>query len=351
MLRHLIMDGYPRALGPGFASLVHLSHLSFSSGTDEAFCSMSSEIPPEFFAHLNTKQQLTINMSACSFESIPPQLFQFLPTIHNLDLSLNEDLLIEGFEKASEGLQNSTLSVLNITYIVKPWVHLTEIKNSTFRFLKHTKLKILVVEDNKILNVDPQAILDLPKTMEYISFQGNKISSAFCLLTFLHMTNLRIAKISRQLRYNRANNNITLTDFQNLNSLRNRNYNSTTATLRPNISEHPELLPKVLRNTLNPEARYRKDNSAFSFTTENTKVKDFCEDLYLTPRHSHKHLRSSPLPLPLPKSLEEMYASDIKASYDIPRIQFFNNRVLKYLDYSLNDIKCFGGPVYGVPNL
>ncbi|GFN97169.1 slit homolog 1 protein [Plakobranchus ocellatus] len=353
MLRHLIMDGYPRALGPGFASLVHLSHLSFSSGFYEAFCSMYSEIPREFFAHLNTKQQLTINMSACSFKSIPPQLFKFLPTIHNLDLSLNDYLLIEGFEKASEGFQNSNLSVLNITHIVNPWVDLTEIKNSTFCFLKHTKLKVLVVEDNKLGNVDPKAIFDLPNTMEYISFQGNKISNADAILSFLHMTNLKIAKISRQLRYNRDDKNIAHTDLQNLKGLRNRNYNSTTATLKANISEHPEVLPKVLRNTLTLEARYRGDNSAFSFTTQNTNVKDFCEDLYLTPHHSHKQkrLRSSPLPLPLPKSLEELYASDIKASYDIPRIQFFNNRVLKYLDYSLNDIKCFGGPVYGVPNL
>ncbi|GFO26547.1 toll-like receptor 4 [Plakobranchus ocellatus] len=349
MLRHLIMDGYPRALGPGFASLVHLSHLSFSSGTDGAFCSMHSEIPPEFFAHLNTKQQLTINMSACSFESIPPQLFTFLPTIHNLDLSLNEDLLIDGFEKASEGLQNSTLSILNITHLVNMWVQYTEIKNSTFRFLKHTKLNILVVEDNNIIHIDPQAVLDLPNTMEYISFEGNKVSNAYFLLSCLHMTNLKIAKLSRQLRYKREN--IGHRDLKILNTVRNRNYILTTAKLKANISHDPEPRTEVLRNASNLEARYRGDNSAFSVLTENTNEKDFCEDFYLTSRHSHKHLRSSPLPLPLPNSLEELYASDIKASYDIPRVQFLNNRVLKYLDYSLNDIKCFGGPVYGVPYL
>ncbi|GFO08969.1 toll-like receptor 4 [Plakobranchus ocellatus] len=350
MLRHLIMDGYPRALGPGFASLVHLSHLSFSSGTDEAFCSMHSEIPPEFFAHLNTKQQLTINMSACSFESIPPQLFTFLPTIHNLDLSFNEDLFIEGFEKASEGLQNSNLSVLNITHIIRPWVHLNEIKNSTFRFLKHTKLKILVVEDNDILKVDPQAVFDLPNTMEYISFQGNKISIAFPLLTCLHMTNLRIEKISRQIGHIRPHKNSSHISAKS-EQFKGGNYDSTTATLKANVSRHPQLLPKVLRNRVNLESRYGGNNSAFSLTFKNTNVKDFCEHSDLTPRHLHKHLGSSPFPLPLPKSLEELYASDIKASYDIPRIQILNNRVLKYLDYSLNDIKCFGGPVYGVPNL
>ncbi|GFO26548.1 insulin-like growth factor binding protein, acid labile subunit [Plakobranchus ocellatus] len=282
MLRHLIMDGYPRALGPGFASLVHLSHLSFSSGTDGAFCSMHSEIPPEFFAHLKTRQQLTINMSGCAFESIPPQLFKFLPTIHNLDLSFNYFLLIEGFEKASEGLQNSTLSILNITHIVNSWVQHTEIKNRTFRFLKNTKLNILVVEDNNIINIDPQAVLDLPNTMGYASVEGNKISSAYFFLSSLHLRNLRIAKISRQLRYHTADNNTALTDHQNLNGFRNRNYISTTAKLKANISHDNE----PLRNTSNLEARYRGDNSAFSFTTENTNVKDFCEDLYLRTRHS-----------------------------------------------------------------
>ncbi|GFO26552.1 toll-like receptor 4 [Plakobranchus ocellatus] len=351
MLRHLIMDGYPRALGPGFASLVHLSHLSFSSGTDEAFCSMHSEIPPEFFAQLITKQKLTINMSFCSFESISPQLFKFLPTIHNLDLSFNEYLLIDGFEKASQGLQNTTLSILNITHIVNSWVQHTEIKNSTFRFLKHTKLNILVVEDNSIINIDPQAVLDLPNTMEYVSFEGNKISSANFLLSSLHLRNLRIAKISRQLRYDTADNNTALTGYQNLNGFRNRNYISTAAKLKGNISHDPKPHTKVLQNTSTLEARYRGDNSTFSFTTENTNVKDFCEDVYLTTRHSQKLLRHTPIPLPLPESLEELYASDIKASYNIPSLQVLNNRVLKYFDYSRNDIKCFGGPSYGVPNL
>ncbi|GFO41105.1 toll-like receptor f [Plakobranchus ocellatus] len=352
-LRYLTMDGYPRALGPGFASLVHLSHLSFRSGDVDSFCSMYSEIPPKFFAHLITKQQLTINMSSCSFITIPPELFTFLPTIHTLDLSHNFDLLIDGFEKASEGLRNSTLAVLNISDIVNTWIIMSEIKNSTFRYLKHTKLKILLVESNRLMNIDPQAILDLPNTMEYISIQDNKISNAYALLSFLHMTKLKIAKISKQLRYRGAQENIAGTNPQNLKDDRN---NNTIVTINPsnkNISGHHKLMlhTKYLRDKPYLDYRYKGDNLTFSIADDNLKYKDFCGDSNIVAGQYQKRLKNSFVPIPLPNSLEEFYASDIKASYDIPRVQFFNNRVLKYLDYSRNDIKCFGGPVYGVPNL
>ena len=82
-LRHLWLDGYPSILGSGVSSLMHLSYLSFTS-FNGGFCVMSSSLPPRFFYHVATEQPLSIDLSGCDIFAIPPQVFEFLPTIETL---------------------------------------------------------------------------------------------------------------------------------------------------------------------------------------------------------------------------------------------------------------------------
>ncbi|GFR80007.1 Toll-like receptor 4 [Elysia marginata] len=346
-LRSLRLDGYPRLLGPGFSSLVHLSHLSFA-GSDGGSCSMLAQIPPQFFKHLETKEPLHLNMSSCSFHFIPPELFQVLPKIYSLDLSLNDYLLIEGFEKASTGLENSTLAVLNITDIVNQWVVHTEIKNTTFRYLRHTQLKVLVVEDCSLINVAPKAIQDLPQTMEYISFHGNSIINANALLTFSRLRNLKVVKISKQVHYKSSKE---LAFHQ---TIRSREYGHKTSNMqkesshRNKIFEHQKHVPKVWSTKNDSHELF---NIADIFIARTVVGSDFCGDSEKNIFRVSKIFLNDFLPLPLPQKLEILYASDIRLTYNIPQVQFFNNHVLRYLDLSANGINCFGGPIFGLPSL
>ena len=196
-LRHLWMDGFPRALGPGFSSLVQLSSINLSG--HGGYCSMKSDISSSFFCHLATEHPYGVNMSVCDISGIPRDVFKCVPTKDSLDLYYNKRLFIDGFEKASEGLNNSRLSVLNISKTVQPFTPVSVVKNTTFRHLKNTTLKVLLVESCKLVYIDPQPILDLPKTLEYISFRRNYLILPFCVFTALTLVNLKVMRISNQI--------------------------------------------------------------------------------------------------------------------------------------------------------
>ena len=347
-LKRLWLDGFPRSLGPGFSALTQLSFLSFSA-FEGSVCWMKSDIPPHFFNHLNSKQPLHIDFSACGFYSIPPTLFNPVPTIHTLDLSWNQAFNIDNFERASEGLQNSTLTVLNITRLSNNSAHYSQIKSTTFRFLKNTTLKMLLVENVDIIEISPQAILDLPKTLEYISFRDNKVIYPQFLLTLTPLINLKVGIFSDQLKVSSSRNPyfhrpfLFSKDSDSMLKLHTQRNSSSGQNPSTNQIGFQQLF-KVGKTF------YSSVNLTRAWATS---VSDFCSNSTKAKAGKDKEQRyeTNPLPLPLPVSLEEGYFANIKVDYDIPEVHIFNNKVLRYLDYSSNGVKCFGGPIYGVPSL
>ena len=340
-LEELWLDAYPEPLGSGFSYLLNLSSLIFSG--NGGFCYLSTQLPLDFFSSLSTKKPLYLDMSWCNIVSIPPEFFKPIPNINALNLNGNEDLSMDGFERGSKGLENSFLTVLNISQIVKPFQVCSVIKNSTFQHLKNTKLKVLVVETCRLVNIDPQGILDLPNTIEYLSFYDNKIVSAFCFFTLNHLKNLKVLKISNQLHYNREN----------------------ILTLNPAHFSCGESQGPAKTSIRYAKKRNRLFESMPSFQFFNSTNKSTSKmhtrmkpGLRIFPKtfsktyERHRNLGShQALPIPLAQKLEVLYASDIKLSYDIPRVEIINNHVLSYLDFSANNIKRFNGPVYGLPSI
>ncbi|KAK3794566.1 hypothetical protein RRG08_003715 [Elysia crispata] len=197
-LRRVWLDGYPRKLGPGFSSLVNLSHLSFASGNG-GFCSMKSNMPEHFFIHLKTKQPLNLNMSLCDISEISPVVLNHVPTIHTLDLSSNQDLSIDGFEKASKGLQNTTITVLNIGRSLASdadgvtFSTLTLLENLDLRynsiddlsedaFKNNMNLEVLDLSHNKITQFRPSLANNMKlKLLDLSSNHLGGISERTCL--------------------------------------------------------------------------------------------------------------------------------------------------------------------------
>ncbi|GFR60087.1 Toll-like receptor 4 [Elysia marginata] len=345
-LRQLRLDGQPRPLGLGFASLTNLSVLDFSTDHQhdlESFCVMEEGMPSNFFANLKTRQPLYLNMSSCSIYKIPAYSFAFVPTIHTLDLSGNHYLGFDSFEQGSKGLQNSTLTVLNLSHIVKSG-RIAEIKNTTFKHLTRTNLKVLILDTNHLIKISPKAVLDLPKKIEFISLQDNSIQFGKFLEPLLLLYNLKTVKLTSQLHYSRKKNSSLESSALHTSNIRTRIH---TNYKEDNYAAKMDWTTPFIQNIRSDTEGSKPFHSNFLSTVKGKGINDFCGGLSLFP--SLENLSSSSTPLP--QRLEFVFASDINTKYSIPAIHVVNNKVLKYLDYSKNGAKCFGGPLTGVPSL
>ena len=341
-LRWLRMDGWPRALGTGFSSLTNLTYLHFGV-EGKSYCNMGSSIPSDFFAPLSTKKPLILRMPRCGLTMLPTSLFKPLSSLIELDLGENSQLGFSTFEYGSAGLQNSNLQVLNLTRIVVPDGTFHSIKSTTFRHLKSTKLQTLLLEWDQLLNISPKALEDLPLSLEYISLYNNRLQNGNFLATVLRFRNLRVFRLSRQLTYGKENS-IT----------RSVRKNSLNLSVNHLVKTQSESNWKIFERTTLQHLQGKKDildtlkfspNKMNEILGQNNKFCGHSKDM------KDKKMSSSVWPFPLQPNLEIILASDIKVSYDIPEIHITNNEVLRYIDYSKNGVKCFGGPISGVPSL
>ncbi|RUS79948.1 hypothetical protein EGW08_012292, partial [Elysia chlorotica] len=334
-LQHLWLDGHPYALGRGFASLSQLSDINFVSGNG-GFCNFNSDLPANFLSNLISKRPLNLRMVQCSISFIPSNFFDHVKNIFSLDLSFNRELSIDGFEKASKGLQNSTLTILNITEIVKPFSSVCNILNGkTFQYLKTTQLKELIVKSNFLVNVLPNAILDLPKTIEYVNLHRNNILKAFAFFTLASLPNLKIVDIAKQVYYEEDNRRLDFCDNRSKHI-----QNTFFMTTRGMDDDKPSVQENETFSFLAPYVLPLTANSRSSLNEKDPEPAEFCDGS--APSH---------YVWPVPPKLERLYASDIKLHYDIPQLFCSTKNVLNYLDLSANGIHCFGGPVHGLRSL
>ena len=344
-LETIWLDGYPRVLGPGFSSLRKLSSLIFRPSPVWRFCSFGSGLPRDFFSNLATEEPLNLDMADCSIKTIHPDLFKFVPTIHSLKLTYNHDLGIDGFEKGSKGLENSNLTALDISEIVTGRYHVesSKIKSTTFQYLKTTSLKVLIVEHLQLTDIDPRAMFDLPQTLEYISFYKNYLVHWTGVISGLRFLNLKVFKLSFDLHLEPAINS-TPGFYWNSYSFRKGQNNSRYLKSGIGYTAESNTVPSLLTflKELQPTI-----NEASVMKTRNLGKADFCDET----RKSTSAIDPLIFPnVPLPHKLERIIFNNFKIK-NIPIFKMFNNKVLKYLDLSSNDIECFGGPGYGLPSV
>ena len=339
-LRHLWLDGYPLALGPGFSYLVQLSTLSFSSISGPGgFCLMTF-LPSHFFYHLATRIPLRVDLSGCHIHHISREVFKFVPTLDTLDLSCNQQLTIDGFEKASEGLQNSNLTFLNISQITDG-LKFYGLKNTTFRHLKNTSLEALVADTNGLFDIDPQAILDLPTTLQFVSFRYNYIAYSFWIYSFTHLVNLKTVKISNKIFHPKEDQlHQMLAPLGGTPVLK-------ISTLKAKRSRHARL--KQFPQT---SEQYQGSIGVFERKPQN----GFINGIAALKGYDNNYYKSNfalSLPFPLPRSLENLYAKislpEFPFIFATPNI--INNKVLKHADISNSYLINLRGVIRGVPSL
>ena len=218
------------------------------------------------------------------------------------------------------------------------------LNRKTFQYLKTTNLKALIVKSNRIVNVYPEALLDLPKSIEYISFRRNNIVQAFAIYALNQLPNLKTMDISKQVSYMYGRKFST---YREINSCRNC-FRCRRTESKSEQTGHTKSLQKyrnIARKKSYPYLLTTISSSSTMVSTDtsyekNTDSVEFCGKNQL-----------SDFVWPLPPNLTQVYASDIKLDFDIPIIRFSTKNVVKVVDFSENGVKCFGGPIYGLTSL
>ena len=294
-----------------------------------------------FSRTLQEKKSLHLNLASCSIEYIPPDLFISLPTIHTLDLSGNHLMSMNIFEEGSKGLENSTLTVLNISFNVLNFPVCSVIKNTTFQHLKSTPLKVLVVESCKLVNIYPEAIFYLPQTVEYVSFHNNRLVQYFFLWSMVILRNLKELTVSEQVHYHlKRSLDINQTYFSSGLGQNGSMRHIYDLRWTEGSNELPEASNLIIQNTTGKTHKKRKRGRWSVLHTFSS-----------SPTSYFNKIGDCRARISLPARFEFLNVSDIEFPYDISRIEFTNNHVLKYFDFSSNIVKIFNGPLYGLPSL
>ncbi|CAC5399745.1 unnamed protein product [Mytilus coruscus] len=139
----------------------------------------------------------TINVSACSINYIYKGTFRTLSNLIYLDVSLNRCLKFSGVENITNDLPYTSIKTLNIHKIHQAFELNTEITIERFQNLKNTTLETLYIEGNRIQQIEPEALLFLPKTMRNVFAADNQFSFGGYIkdvvktpIQFLNLSNL-----------------------------------------------------------------------------------------------------------------------------------------------------------------
>ncbi|XP_059162455.1 toll-like receptor 4 [Physella acuta] len=318
-LREINIDGYPVPLGPGFRNLEKLEGIFIRTLIYCSYCNMGSAMPDNFFENIVSLRPMTISLSVCYMSYLPPRLFSPIRNLRNLDISKNR-FTLKGFKNGSKSLSGSNIEFLNLHGIEKDRYVYNEITRHMFHHLKNTPLKYLDLSVNRIYSVEAFAFRDLPQTLEYLSLKHNVISKFDFLLTILFMRNLKTIDLSFQTQYRRFRNDTYLEKDKNL------EFGST------NIGN------------------YGKDfceKYSAELITNNNVVRSYKNMLV---KNIGTKIRRT-FYLAIPPNLEVFISGSMKVEFFIPAITFLNNTVLRYMDYSNNMARCWGGPMNGLPAL
>ncbi|XP_059162456.1 toll-like receptor 4 [Physella acuta] len=312
-LREINIDGYPVPLGPGFRNLEKLEGIFLRTLIYCSYCNMGSAMPDNFFENIVSLRPMTIALSVCYMSYLPPRLFSPIRNLHNLDISKNR-ITFKGFKNGTESLNGSNIESLNLHGIDKDGIDYNVITRHMFRHLKNTPLKYLDLSANRIYSVHIFAFNDLPPTLEYLSLKNNVLSRASILFAFLSLRQVKTIDASFQTQYTIMNE----TDLE-----RDINLGSVSTNIASN-GEH----------------FCGKYSSEFIINNKNTL------GINITTTKIRRVIYWA-----FPPNLEVLISGSMKVEYSIPAITILNNTVLRYMDYSNNMARCWGGPMNGLPAL
>lgn len=196
-LEHLGMDGLTnKTFGPGFKCLRNLRVLDMSGNSQRCKIDTLDNRTLESFRSTPLTE---IYFQNCVISRISSEAFAGIVSLALLDLSYSKrQLPFDQLEDLSFGLKTTNISYLYLNKLSNFDTH-NVLDKRHLRFLKHTKLKELQLDDNDITWIETDWVRDaLPRTLEKLSLKNNFLlgDSAALTYTIFFLPNLKEFQLS-----------------------------------------------------------------------------------------------------------------------------------------------------------
>ncbi|KAH3774336.1 hypothetical protein DPMN_175716 [Dreissena polymorpha] len=183
-LSSLTMDGYSNVS----FNFSKITHVSFSGLNFQSYCNLS-RIDNNTFSHLRSLQVL--NISACGIISITARAFEHLHSLEVLDLSYTRQLGMKAFANITYGLQFSSISFLNESFVLNTFGIGIKVTVSDLCYFWNTTVKDLDISGNRIEIIETNALILVPQSLKTIRMDLNKFTFGPYLLQLGCMKNVQ----------------------------------------------------------------------------------------------------------------------------------------------------------------
>ena len=190
-LETLRVSGKTQGFSSAFLKLTRLKTLDIS-GTG-GYCSLRY-IPTDFFRKV---PNITIlDISNCNLKNLLEGTFSNLRFLLDLNISLNQELSFAIMENLTKDLSSTNIERLRLQQIHCFFGRATQILRKDTYYLKNTKLKEIYVDQNRLQFIESGVLANLPKSLEYASVAGNRLTFDWYALEVWFMKNIRIFDMS-----------------------------------------------------------------------------------------------------------------------------------------------------------
>jgi len=315
-LEHLSIDGIRGVhFSSGFSQLTHLTDLSVYGGLDV--------VTNDTFAVFSNCPSLTnLKIQTKTLHDVQPMSFSYFPMLETLDLSYNMGLGLRNVSHAWWGLQFTNITKLVLTRLTANGVVATSLTSEFFTNLDLTKITVLMLDRNNILDMEP------------------KLSTSLCYLEHMDLSYNRISNLASLI--------LDLWKLRHLRYLDLGHQSKRYVDQREKRSAEPLLSASHFNHLIKSASQNNEtsENAAIFFETCKTLPLQECSNI-------RNHASKFPLPeygswcLPAPPRITFLKLSeslDVNY-YNMPPIIIFGGAHLKLIEYRLNGLEIVRGPL------
>ena len=195
-LKTLFMDGLPNGvLGKPFKHFKHLKSLNFSGESSSCYIYSLTNLT---FQNIFAPSLVSLHLSHCNISTVDAGTFMLLTELNYLNLSFNMALGFPSLRNVSYGLQFTQISVLDYSKVYKAFGLMTQINRCDLEFLQNTTLKEIHVNNNRLSLVEINAVMWLPRSLEIVYAEENKLQFGNYVFQLGCICNLKRIELSGQ---------------------------------------------------------------------------------------------------------------------------------------------------------
>ena len=173
-LKYLTIDGIPGVnFTTGFSRLTNLSDLSIYGGLDI--------VTNDTFAVFRESAINNFKIQSQALRKLQPMSFAHFPSLKKLDLSHNTVLGLMNASRAWWGLQFTNITKLVLTRMTARGVGAASLTSEFFEHLDRTKITILMLDKNNIVDMQPKLSSSL-RSLEHLDLSYNRLSDVSSLV-------------------------------------------------------------------------------------------------------------------------------------------------------------------------